>query len=45
MLKFLGTEIKKNQQEKGLLETPEKAIKRVFKEYNLTCYNYTPYLV
>ena len=45
MLKFLGEEIYKNQHEKGFLETPEKAIIRVFKEHNLTCYNYKPCLV
>ena len=45
MLKFLGEEIYRNQHEKGFLETPEKAIKRVFKEYNLICYNYKPCLV
>ena len=45
MLKFLGQEISKNQHKKGYLETPEKAIKRVFKEYNLTYYKFKPYLV
>lgn len=44
-LKFLGAEIFKNQHEKGFLENPEKAIRRVFQEFDIAYYNYRPCLV